>query len=191
MVSRLSLARRHLALLALLLAGCSSMLPSSQNAAKSAWPDFLAVRQAYDRLVPMQSAEAELRAEKFHPDVNPQVMVLSQLEILRRFVVPNMPQQFIDPGVQACLAAQQKCIAYEIDIKQINRQRVGNVVLDVTSFKRNTEIRGWRFNGVFLVVEGRLVYKTWGGQAEVAEQENVSNPLGPVQTITPPIFGGK
>ena len=171
-----------------LLAGCS-ILPSSENSTKSAWPSFVEVKQAYDRLEPQTATVADLKREKFHPGVNPQVSTLSQLDVLKRFYISNMPPEFIDRGVHACLADQKKCEAFEIDIRQISRQRVGNAALDLATFKRDTEIRGWRFAAIFLVYDGVLVYKTWGGQAEVAEQENVTNPLGPVQTIPSGLFG--
>ncbi|MFT3736508.1 MAG: hypothetical protein QM776_16075 [Rhodocyclaceae bacterium] len=184
-----ALAVSLLAVLAGVLSGCASILPSSESATKSAWPTFAEVKQAYDRLEPQVAVVEDLKREKFHPGVNPQVATLPQTEVLRRFYISNMPSEFIDKGVYACLAAHGKCEVYEIEIRQMNKQRVGNPALDVTTFKRDTEIRGWRFTAVFLVNNGVLVYKTWGGQAEVAERENVTNPLGPVQTITPQLFG--
>ena len=167
------------------ISGCTSLLPSSQNSMRSAWDDFSAVRGAYDRLRPQESTTTDLRREKFHPDVNATIVVLNQTDVMRRFILPNLPLEFLDPGVKDCLAALQKCTAYEVDIKQINRQRVGNFMLDVTAFKRETEVRGWRFNAVFLVKDDVLIYKTWGGQAQVAEEENIRNPLGLLQNLNP------
>lgn len=172
-----------------LLSACSSVLPSAESSTKSAWASFKEVKTAYDQLQPTLATADDLKREKFHPGVNPQVTTLSQIEIMRAFYVSGMPAEFIDKGVHDCLAAQQKCEAFQVDIRQINKQRVGNAALDVTFFKRDTEIRGWRFSAVFLLHDGVLVYKTWGGQEEVAERENVTNPLGPVQSFSPPLLG--
>jgi hypothetical protein len=169
----------------LLISACSSLLPSSQSSTKSVWPDFSSARAAYDKLETGKSTLVELKAEKFHPETNPSVITLSQTDIQRRFILPNMPLEYLDVGVKECLAALRQCAAYEVDIRHSNRQRVGNFVMDVATFKRETAVRGWRFSAVFLLKDGVLVYKTWGGQAEIAEDENVNNPLGPFQTVNP------
>ena len=45
-----------------------------------------------------------------------------------------------------------------------NKQRIGNVVLDVLGFQRETQTDGWRFNGLILLKDGVVVYKLTGGQ---------------------------
>lgn len=167
------------------LAACSSLLPSARNTMRSVWPDFTSVQRAYEGLQVQQTTLEDLRTAQFHPSVNPNVSVLSQADVLRRFVIPNTPLELLDPGVRECLIAAQKCVGYEVDVRQIDRKRVGNFFLDFTNFRRQTEIRGWRFNAVLLVKENVLIYKTWSGQAQIAEEEGTRNPLGPLQSIDP------
>ena len=71
-----------------------------------------------------------------------------------------------------------------------NKNRQGNVVLDVLGFYRETQTSGWRFNGLILVKEGVVVYKLTGGQPAINQSEENSNPLGPVQSIGSKLLGG-
>ena len=89
----------------------------------------------------------------------------------------------LDVGVRDCIAAKAICRGYELDQRSMRRQRDGNFVTDFLNFRRHTEITGWRFNGVLLLRDGVVVYKLSGGQPSIREQEENTNPLGPLQGI--------
>jgi hypothetical protein len=73
------------------------------------------------------------------------------------------PQRLCDP----CAALEQ----------QAHRQ----FWLDSFSFKRETDMTGWRFNALVLFVGDLVVYTLHGGQPRVHEKEVTRNPLGPLQ----------
>ena len=110
--------------------------------------------------------------------------LLNYSDILRRFIPsPVLDPHTLDDGVQACLVAKTACVGYEINQKVVNRHRRGNFWLDFLNFKRQVEIDGWRFSGMLLLVRDLVVYKLTGGQSIIQEQEDTSNPLGPLQGI--------
>ena len=63
----------------------------------------------------------------------------------------------------------------------MKRTRVGNYWLDSLQFYRVTDVTGWSFNALVLIVDGRAVYVIYGGQPLVREQETNKQPLGPLQ----------
>ena len=113
---------------------------------------------------------------------NPNIVILSYSDVIRR-LIPAVPVESmkLDPGIVDCLAAQDACRAYEIDVKHLKRRRLGNFWLDFLNFKRRTEVTGWRFNALVLLKGDMVVHKLWGGQPVVHEIEETVNPLGPLQ----------
>ena len=47
---------------------------------------------------------------------------------------------------------------------------------------------GWRFSGLILLVNEKVVYRSWSGQPRVNEVEITNNPLGPFQDIGPAVL---
>jgi hypothetical protein len=155
-------------LLSLLLAGCSSLLPSAKSES-SPFDSFDQARLALEGLVPMQSDTGDLRKLGFVPS-----------GLLQR--------QDLDAGVLACLEAREACRGWEITAARIDKKRTGNFLADFTNFSRRQETTGWRFNGLILLVGEQVVYRSWGGQPRVNEVEITRNPLGPFQDIGPAIL---
>ena len=52
---------------------------------------------------------------------------------------------------------------------------------DFLNFRRETDVTGWTFNALVLLVEDRVVYTLYGGQPNVREHEVTRQPLGPLQ----------
>lgn len=174
-----------LLLLALLLAGCSSLLPRSRSESSS-FQTFEEARHAIDALVPMKSDVAALTALGIDPVKQPNTAILTHADIVRRFVPSALlKRDDLDQGVLVCLEAREACRGWEITAARISRERTGNFVADFTNFSRRLETTGWRFNALVLLVDNVVVYRAWGGQPSVSELEINTNPLGPLQDMGP------
>jgi hypothetical protein len=95
----------------------------------------------------------------------------------------------LDDGVRDCVQAKTLCRGYEIDQKQVAKQRKGNFALDLLGFRRETHTEGWRFQGLVLLKGGVVVYKLTGGQPTIVSQESSNTPLGPVQSLSGKFLG--
>lgn len=175
----------HLCALAMLLtAGCASMHSSGNSVAKSPWPDFAAAKAAFDRIEPGQTTIAELRTLGFDPYTNPNVRILNYLDIQNRFL-PNQSVRVEDlpAPVRQSLAAQNRSVAYELDLTVVNSKRYGNLTLDVLGFNRKTHETGWNFKALILLNHDKVLYKLWSGQPNVDRVEQKKKPLGPLQEL--------
>ena len=169
---------------ALLLAGCSALLPRGESVAQSPWQNFEEAQQTFERILPHQTTVEDLKQLKLDPLQNPNIALLNYSDVLRRFIpTPSANMQDLDPGVRECIQAKSACKGYEVDQKSIKRRRYGSFWADFLNFNRKVDIVGWRFNGVVLIKEGMVVYKLTGGQPSIHEHEESRNPLGPFQGL--------
>jgi hypothetical protein len=79
------------------------------------------------------------------------------------------------------MKAGKSCSAYLINVKRIDRNRVGNFWLDALAFRRETDVSGWTFNALIIFVDDVAVYAVYGGQPTIHELQLDRNPLGPLQ----------
>ena len=174
--------------LAMLVGGCSSLLPRVRSAS-SPFQTFDEARNAIDGLVPMKSDVATLSRLGIDPVKQPNTVILTQADIVRRFVPSALlKREDLDPGILACLEARDACRGWEINGARVLKARTGNFVTDFTNFSRRSETTGWRFNALILLVNDVVVYRTWGGQPSLNEIEINTNPLGPLQEMGPAIL---
>jgi hypothetical protein len=167
------------------LCGCSSLLPSGRNDT-STFRDFDEARQAIEALVPMTSTVGTLRGLGIDPLLQPNTVILTQADIVRRFVPSALLQRSdLDAGVMSCLEAKDECRGWELSAARINKARTGSFLADFTNFSRRSETTGWRFNALILLVHDVVVYRSWGGQPNINEVEVSKNPLGPLQDMGP------
>ncbi len=167
-----------------LLNACAAVLPATTETTDSPWVSFEAAKAAYDSIIPTQTTTAELTALGYDPYATPNVRVLSYIEIIQHF----LPRDSIDPeslapDLRACLEAREGCWGYEVAPGVTDRQREGNVLLDVFGFKRTTMTTGWRFTALIVIEDDVVQYKIWGGTPKIAEQKVETKPLGPLQEI--------
>jgi hypothetical protein len=80
------------------------------------------------------------------------------------------------------------CTGFEVNQKSVHKKRDGSFIPDILGFHRETSITGWSFNGLILL-KGVVIYKLTGGQPSISEREQVTNPLGPIQSIGQKLFG--
>lgn len=168
-------------LAAALAAGCSSLLPKAKSETGAQWKTFEEVKRTYDSIQPGVTTLQELKRLGYDPFVNKNVAVLHYSDVLSKYAPNGMRDEFLDPGLRECVQASTKCTAFAIEYRQSRRVRVGNFFLDFINFERRTEITGWRFGAVVVIVGDRVVYKSWSGVPAISEVEETNNPLGPVQ----------
>ena len=185
MTDRKLIHRGCLLALALSLGGCTSMLPRVSSLS-SPFQTFDEARQAIDALIPMTTHANTLRQLGIDPVGQPNTLILTHADIVRRFVPSALLQRAdLDPGVLVCLEARDACRGWEINAARISKKRTGNFLSDFANFSRRTETSGWRFNALVLLVNDVVVYRAWGGQPRIDETEIKTNPLGPLQELGP------
>jgi hypothetical protein len=178
------------ALVACLLAGCGSMLPKSKEVTASPWQTYQDAQEAFDKIVPGQTTVADLRQMSLDPTENPNIAILNYADVMRKFMLnQSFSINDLDQGVRDCVMAKVACRGFEVTQSQVYKERLGNVMLDVLGFYRETHTTGWRFNGLILLKENVVVYKLTSGQPVLQGTEENKNPLGPVQAIGSKVTG--
>jgi len=174
-----------LLLSAALVCGCSGLLPKTKETTKSPWQTYAAAQEAFDKIVPGQTTIAELRQMSMDPGSNPNIAILNYADVMRKFMVnQSFSINDLDNGVRECVTAKVACRGFEINQSLTEKNRQGNVVLDVLGFYRETQTTGWRFNGLILLKDDIVVYKLTSGQPVIAQTDENKNPLGPVQALS-------
>lgn len=173
--------------LALLLGGCSSMLPKSLSESPT-FQNFDDARKAIESLQPKKSNLATLSDIGISPAKQPNTLILTHADIVRKVVNGSvLTKADLDPGIVTCLDARDACRGWEVNVARIAKARTGNFWADFLNFKRRTETTGWRFNALILMVNDVVVYRAWGGQPVVNEVDVNTNPLGPLQDMGPAV----
>ena len=174
-----------------LLAGCTGLLPKSQQITKSPWQTYREAQQTFDLIVPGKTTAEDLRGLQLDPETVPNIAILNYADVLRRFMAnQSVTLADLDHGVQECVRAKSVCRGLEINQSLVKKHRNGSFWLDFLGFRRETHIQGFRFNGLVLLKDGVVVYKLTGGQPVIHESEESANPLGPVQSIGNKLLGG-
>ena len=179
------------ALLACLLtAACTSLLPKSKEVTASPWQTYQDAQETFDKIIPGHTTIADLRVMSLDPGSNANIAILNYADVMRKFMLnQSFSVNDLDSGVRDCVLAKIACRGFEINQSQVHKQRLGNVVLDVLGFQRETHTAGWRFNGLILLKDDIVVYKLTGGQPAIQQTEENQNPLGPVQAIGSKVTG--
>lgn len=165
-------------------AGCSQLLPRGTVEVKGVWGSFDEARASFDKIVPYQTRVEDLEAIGIVPRVTPNITVLSYSDVLQRFVPsPVINPAELDDPIRDCISAKTACSGYEIDQRFIKRERVGNFWADFLGFKRETDVKGWRFRGLVLIKDQLIIYKLVSGEPLISEKELNRNPLGPFQGL--------
>jgi hypothetical protein len=175
---------------ALLASGCSSLLPSSKKLTASPWETYRDAQLTFDKIIPGQTTELELKSLHLDPEAYPNIAILNYSDVLLRFMPhSSVSLDDLDPAVRECLSAKIMCKGFGISQSNVKRRRDGNFFADILGFTRATQITGWEFNGLLLLKNGVVIYKLTGGKPSIAEHEETHNPLGPVQSIGQKLLG--
>jgi hypothetical protein len=170
-----------LATIIVLLAGCAELLPKSNVQTDAQWATFDQARSTIEAIKPYRTTKADLAAVGVS-ESNPAVTLLSHAEVAVRFPIGGvLTAEDVDPGILDCLRAGKGCNGYQLNVRRLSNDRVGNFWLDSFRFRRETQSTGWTFTALILFVEDRAVYAVYGGQPNVHETQVDRNPLGPLQ----------
>lgn len=174
--------RFFLACASLALAGCTPLLPKASSVAASSFDSYEAARQALEKVIPYQTRVEELRALGFDPQASANVTVIPYPEVVTRLAPhPGVPLEQLEPGVRDCILAQTQCRAYVFRYGQQRRVREGGFWSDFFNFDRTVSVTGWRFEGLVVVRNGVVLFRSIGGEPRTDRVDRQHNPLGPLQ----------
>ncbi len=168
--------------LALMLTSCAELLPRSQSQQPTAFESYEAAASALEQAVPYKTTVGELKALGFNIEASANVTQISYPQLIAR-LAPNssVPLEALDAGLRDCILARQECRVYEFRLSHETRRRDGNFWLDFLNFRRQTTITGWRFEGLLVVRNGMLLFRSHGGEPRTSRTEVEVRPLGPFQ----------
>ncbi|WP_137818865.1 hypothetical protein [Pseudomonas sp. 2FG] len=166
---------------AVLLAGCTSLLPSEYAETVSPFGDYTDTEIRYSQAVPGITTRSELFSLGFDPLTQGNGRMLSFIDVRLMFVQPNVPLDYLPDGLVKCLEAKDRCIGYAFEFSKTDTQRVGSFWADVLNFRKQREFYGWAFRAVFVLVDDKLVHKVSSGEPNIRRFEVKRNPLGPMQ----------
>lgn len=168
----------------LVLVGCGGLglLPSQTDEQTTNFKSYQAVEAAYKEISPGETPASDLGKIGFDSTRAPNVEILSYLGVIERFM-PRDSIRFdaLDPAVQSCIEARDRCTAYVFHPGQLHQERTGNILLDLFGFERTTISTGWQAEVVFLVQDGRVAYKVMSGKPNIDTSHDTVQPLGPLQ----------
>lgn len=168
------------------LAGCSKLLPRTEETTLSSWERFDQVKAAYDKINTGDSPET-LAALGFNLQKSPNVELLNHKDLAAMF--QTTPFSELDGFLRECLEQPDICRGYVYDLKRLRSKRVGNFWADFFNFRRITDVKGWHFNMLLVLNQEQVVYKLWSGTRSIEKTRKERNPLGPLQSSGDRIIG--
>ncbi len=171
------------------LSACASwgVLPSTVETTQTPFQSYRSAEDAFNQVKPFVTTARELKVRGFDPYVTPNIKVLNYLDLVPRFLPQqSMKSDDLDPAVQACLSARERCAGWLAEPSISSKDRTGNVALDVLGFERETTSTGWKASMLLLVQDGVVVYKLWSGTPSILEVKTEKKPLGPLQDLSGP-----
>jgi hypothetical protein len=164
--------------------GCAALFSSGGKTVQSDWESFEEAKAAFDQIIPGVSTVEDLECLNLDPFTQPNVRILTYLDIIHRFM-PNDSIRLEDlpDAVRDCIQAREKARAYEINVTVSRSRRYGTLFLDVLGFHRKSRETGWTFQALLLVKDDVVTYKLWSGQPGLEVREHKTKPLGPFQEL--------
>ena len=172
-----------LAACALSVTGCGSKLLPQAKINATAFQTYDQVEAAYTAVEPGKTTVAELSKLGFDVKTTPNIEILSSVGVLERLPQASRSAGSLPAQVQACIDAQDHCVAYLFRSEHLESRHVGNTFLDLTGFERDTVHSGWTAEVVLLIEDGRVVYKLMSGQPRIENTSTSVQPLGPLQNV--------
>ena len=170
------------AAIALLLAGCSSMLPRGSTDTPSPFSTYVQAEAAAERIVPFRTRAGELKSLGFDPEDGKNVTIIPYPEIVARLApYSGVALEQLDPGIRACILARSDCRGYLFHFAREDRKREGGFWRDFLNIQRTTSIKGWWFETLVVVSGDEVLFRNIAGQPHVDRVERQTNPLGPLQ----------
>ena len=169
---------------ACLLSACASLLPTAQDKSVQPWKSFEEAMASYNKIEPFVTDLDAVRKLGFDPFKTPNVRILNHAQVVQLVLPqPIHDEGMVPPGILVCMKANDACQGLFMESNRLDRDRVGNFLLDFMNFKRKTVTTGWKFSALIVVVGDGVVYKQWSGSPNILEESVQKNPLGPLQGI--------
>ena len=168
------------------LVGCGGLglLPHETKIASTNFQSYEQVQSAYTDIVPGATRLSDLPKMGFDTATTPNVEILSYLGVIERFMPRNtMSFDHLAPPVQACIESQDRCSAFVFHPQHVESRRMGNILLDIFGFERQTVDSGWSAEVVLLMQDGHVAYKLMSGRPRIEDTHDSIQPLGPLQDI--------
>jgi len=176
----------------MVLVGCGGLgvLPHKADVKNTNFRSYDAVEAAYRTITPGETRVADLGQMGFDPAQSPNVEVLSYLGIIEHFI-PRDSIRFdqLDPKVQDCIQARDRCTALVFRPERVHEERTGSVFLDLFGFERETINYGWSAEVTLLMQDDRVVYKIMEGKPRINDYHDDVQPLGPFQDLSNAVLG--
>jgi hypothetical protein len=168
------------------LVGCGGfgLLPHETSVNNSSFGSYREVEIAYNTIKPGETSVSDLGKIGFDSATTSNVEILSYLGVIERFM-PRDSIRFdrLDPAVQGCIEARDRCSAFVFRPQRLEQERQGNILLDLLGFERTTVNHGWSAEVTLLVENGRVAYKVMSGRPKIEDYNNTVSPLGPLQDL--------
>lgn len=170
------------AALVITLAGCGGLLPRGSTDTPAGFATFREAEAAASRVEGMKTRAADLQALGFDLAAGTNVTLIPYPDIVARLVpYSGVAVDQLDPGIRECIRVQSACRGYLIHFERQDRKRQGSFWLDFLNVRRHTFIKGWWFDALFVVSDGVVLFRNYGGQASIDRLDKQVNPLGPFQ----------
>lgn len=173
-------------LVTLVLVGCGGLglLPRESEVKNTSFKSYREVEVAYQEIQPGQTRTDDLVQIGFDSNDSPNVEVLSYLGVIERFI-PRDSIRFdsLDPVVQQCIEARDRCSGFVFHPERLHKERLGSLFLDILGFQRTTVNYGWSAEVVLLVMDGHVTYKVMSGHPHIEDFHHDVEPLGPFQDL--------
>jgi hypothetical protein len=173
-------------LVTLVLVGCGGLglLPHESDVKNTSFKSYSEVQVAYQQIAPGQTRTGDLAEIGFDSNESPNVEVLSYLGVIEKFL-PRDSIRFdaLDPTVQKCIEARDRCTGFVFHPERLHKERLGNWFLDILGFQRTTVNYGWSAEIVLLVMDGHVAYKVMSGRPHIEDFHHDIQPLGPFQDL--------
>lgn len=166
-----------------LFATACAVLPSGNTRSLSKWETYADANKAFDTIVVDQTSKKDIQFLGFTPEGNPNVKILNYVDVANLFGSAFRAED-LPKGVKTCIAAQDKCVAYVTQVRNVQSTRNGNVAADLFGFRKRTHITGFEFQATLVLVNDEVIYKLWNGVPEVESYEKQNTPLGPFQNLS-------
>jgi len=183
-MTRASVVVGCIATMSLGLISCTGLLPKANQETLTPWHSYAEAQAMFAKIIPRQTTVDDLRVLGIDAEKSTNVALLSHADLLRRIIATSsIDIRLLDQGLQECIAADQRCYAYEIEQSRMDRKRYGNFWLDILGFHRKTDVSGWQFDAIIVFKDNMVIYKLWSGKPNIHQHEEERSPLGPFQGI--------
>ena len=112
---------------ALALAGCATLLPTTQSGVSSPWRSFDEARRAIEAIEPDRTTVADLKAARIDPYASQNVQLLSYSDVLLRFPLnAATSNSHLDRGLRTCSRRENRVHWYSISVREVKKDHVGS-----------------------------------------------------------------